>query len=46
MKITLLGVLALVGILGLLVYVGIESNRTNQAKASPQLPNPPPSTNP
>jgi hypothetical protein len=44
MRITLLGVLALIGILGLLVYAGIESNRTNQAKASPLAPNRPSST--
>lgn len=45
MRITLLGVLALIGIIGLLVYAGIESNRTNQEKASPLPPNPRSSTN-
>jgi hypothetical protein len=45
MRITVLGVLALIGIVGLLIYVGFESNRTNQAKASPLPPNRPFSIN-
>jgi hypothetical protein len=44
-RITLLGVLALIGITGLLVYAGVESNRTDRTKASPLPPNPPFSTN-
>jgi hypothetical protein len=45
MRITLLGVLALIGIIGLLVYAGIGSNRTNQAKGSHLPPYHPSSTN-
>ena len=37
MKITLLGVLALVGIVALLVYIGNEWQRTSDAKAVPPL---------
>jgi len=46
MKITLLGVLALIGIVALLVYVGSELQRTSQAKAVPPPPNPDSSMNP
>lgn len=42
MKITLLGVLAFIGITALLLYVGNEWQRTVQAKAAqpPQKPEP------
>ena len=44
MKITLLGVVAFVGIAVLLLYVGNELQRRSQAKAAqpPQNPTPPP----
>jgi hypothetical protein len=46
MRITLLGVLAFIGIAVLLVYVANELQRTNQAKAVPPPQNPDSSINP
>jgi hypothetical protein len=46
MRVTLLGVLAFVGIVALLIYVGNELQRTNQAKAVQPPQNPDPSKNP
>jgi hypothetical protein len=41
MKITLLGVLAFIGIAALLIYVGGELQRKNKAKADQPPENPP-----
>jgi hypothetical protein len=46
MKITLLGVIAFIGIAVLLVYVASELQRTNQAKAPQPPQNPDSSINP
>jgi hypothetical protein len=46
MRVTLLGVLAVIGVFALLVYVGNEWHRTNQAKPVPPPQNPDSSTNP
>ena len=46
MRITLLGLLVLVGAAALLVYVAYELHRTSQANAVQPPQNPDPSTNP
>jgi hypothetical protein len=46
MKVTLFGVLAFVGIVALVIYVGNELQRANQAKAAQPPQNPDSSTNP
>ena len=45
MRVTLVGVLVFVGIAALLIYVGSELQRTNQANATPPPQNPDSSTN-
>jgi|HubBroStandDraft_5_1064220.scaffolds.fasta_scaffold161237_3 hypothetical protein len=46
MRITLFGVLAVIGVVALLVYLGNEWKQTNQAKPIPPPKNPDSSTNP
>lgn len=46
MKVTLVGVLAFIGIAALVVYVASELQRTNQAKAPQSPQNPDSSINP
>jgi hypothetical protein len=46
MRVTLLGVLAFIGVVALLIYVGNELQRTNQAKAAEPPQNPDSSINP